>query len=168
MGERRWHLPPSQWHTSRGWRAASAVSIAHTHHTCLEVFGPAAGLAILGVVVMVWLYKPSGSDGYLPEDTAFLVRVSCRDWGLGIRCSVSDEVSDRALLLFPLPIVSSLGMLWLVDHVPKLQRFPQTRLLAVCAVIIPLLTVPVVFAYTTPHFTYFVEHGTSFVTCGTS
>jgi hypothetical protein len=73
--------------------------------------------------------------------------------------------SDRALLLFPLPLVSSFGMVWLVDHIPRLQRSSQTRLLVIFAVAIPLLTVPVVFSYAAPHFKYFVEHGPSFVTC---
>ena len=130
----------------------------------LEVFGPVVGLAVLGLGVMAWQYK-SASDGYL---TRLLLSWSALAVAIGVlgyvtQFPISD--SDRALLLFPLPLVSSFGMVWLVDHVPRLQRSSQIRLLAVLAIVIPLLTVPVVFAYAAPHFKYFVEHGPSIVTC---
>lgn len=130
----------------------------------LEVFGPVVGLAALWLGVMAWQYK-SGSDGYL---TRLLLSWSALALAVGVLGYVTQFPigdSDRALLLFPLPLVSSYGMLWLVDHIPRLQRSSQTRLLVVFAIAIPLLTVPFVFTYAAPHFRYFAEHGPSFVTC---
>lgn len=132
----------------------------------LEVFGPVVGLAALGIGVMAWQYK-STSDGYLAR---LLLSWSALAVAIGVLGYVTQfpiADSDRALLLFPLPLVSSFGMIWLVDHVPRLQRSSQTRLLAIFAIAIPLLTVPVVFAYAAPHFKYFAEYGPSFVTCAT-
>ncbi|MGD0477177.1 MAG: hypothetical protein ABSB29_03290 [Nitrososphaerales archaeon] len=134
----------------------------------LEVFGPAVGLAALGLGVVVWqCYGRPASGGYL---TRLLLPWSALAVAIGVlgyvtQFPISD--SDRALLLFPLPLISSYGMVWLVDRVPWLQRSSQTRLLAVLAIVIPLLTVPVVFSYAAPHFRYFAEHGPSFVTCAT-
>jgi hypothetical protein len=130
----------------------------------LEVFGPVVGLAALGLGVLAWQYR-SASDSYL---TRLLLSWSALAVAIGVLGYVSQfpiSDSDRALLLFPLPLVSSFGMVWLVDHIPRLQRSSQTRLLVIFAVAIPLLTVPVVFSYAAPHFKYFVEHGPSFVTC---
>jgi hypothetical protein len=132
----------------------------------LEVFGPVAGLAVLGLGVVAWQYK-STSDGYL---TRLLLSWSALALVIGVLGYVTQfpiADSDRALLLFPLPLVSAFGLVWLVDRIPRLQRSSQTRLLAVFAIAIPLLTVPVVFTYAAPHFTYFAEHGPSFVTCAT-
>jgi hypothetical protein len=133
----------------------------------LEVFGPVIGLAILGLGVVAWRYKAPGSDGYL---TKLLLSWSALALGIGVLGYVTQfpiVISDRALLLFPLPIVSSLGTLWLVDHLPMPQRFSQIRMFAVFAVVIPLLTVPMVFTYAAPHFAYFAEHGPSVVACAT-
>jgi hypothetical protein len=130
----------------------------------LEVFGVFAGLAVLGLGVLAWQYR-SASDSYL---TRLLLSWSALAVAIGVLGYVSQfpiSDSDRALLLFPLPLVSSFGMIWLVDHIPRLQRSSQVRLLAVLAIVIPLLTVPVVFAYAAPHFKYFAEHGPSIVTC---
>jgi hypothetical protein len=131
----------------------------------LEIFGAMAGFGALGIGVLAWELGKSASDGYL---TKLLLSWSALALAIGILGYVSQfpiSDSDRALLLFPLPLVSSFGMLWLVDHIPRLQRSSQTRLLAVLAIVIPLLTVPAVFAYVAPHFRYFAEHGPSFVTC---
>ncbi|MDA4124024.1 MAG: hypothetical protein OK438_01045 [Thaumarchaeota archaeon] len=133
----------------------------------LEVFGPGAGLAILGLGTLAWRYKAQASEGYL---TKLLLSWSALALGIGVLGYVAQvpiSFSDRALLLFPLPIVSSFGMLWLVGNIPRLQGFSQTRLLAVLVVIVPLLTAPLVFSYTAPHFIYFAEHGPSLVTCAT-
>jgi hypothetical protein len=122
-------------------------------------------LAFLGLGVVAWRYKVRGSDGYL---TKLLLSWSALAVGIGVLGYVTQfpiDISDRALLLFPLPIVSSLGTLWLVDHLPTPQRFSQIRMLAVFAIVIPLLTVPLVFTYAAPHFAYFAEHGPSMVTC---
>jgi hypothetical protein len=130
----------------------------------LEIFGPVVGLVMLGLGVMAWQYR-SGSVGCL---TPLLLSWSALALAIGVlgyvtKFPIAD--SDRALLLFPLPLVSSYGMLWLVDHIPILQRSSQTRLLSVLAIAIPLLTVPFVFTYAAPHFSYFAAHGPSFVTC---
>jgi hypothetical protein len=130
----------------------------------LEVFGVFAGLAVLGLGVLAWQYR-SASDSYL---TRLLLSWSVLAVAIGVLGYVSQfpiADSDRALLLFPLPLVSAFGMVWLVDRIPRLQRSSQIRLLVFLAIVIPLVTVPVVFAYAAPHFKYFVEHGPSIVTC---
>jgi hypothetical protein len=134
----------------------------------LEVFGPAAPLAILGLGILVWSIKgPASNERY----KNVLLAWSMLALGIGVLGYVTIFpiwLSDRALLLFPIPIVSSLGLLWTIDHVPRLTRIPQTKLLAILAVVIPLLTVPVVFTYAAPHFRYFLEHGASVVTCSSN
>jgi hypothetical protein len=131
----------------------------------LEVFGPVVGLAALGLGVMAWQYGKLTSDGYMLKLLLSWSALAVAVGVLGYVTQFPISDSDRALLLFPLPLVSSFGLIWLVDQVPRLQRSSQIRLLAVLAIVIPLLTVPVVFAYAAPHFKYFAEHGPSIVTC---
>jgi len=114
---------------------------------------------------MAWQFGKRASAGYLTKMALSWSVLAVAVGVLGYVTQFPITVSDRTLLLFPLPLVSSFGMLWLVDHVPRLQRSSQTRLLVVFAIVIPLLTVPVVFAYAAPHFKYFAEHGPSIVTC---
>lgn len=131
----------------------------------LEVFGPAAALAVLGIGVAAWRYKAPASEGYFAK---LLLSWSVLAVAIGVLGYVTQfpiTISDRSLLLLPLPLVSSLGILWLAERAPKTRRFSQTRLLIIAAIAIPLLIAPPVFAYVAPHFRYFAEHGPSFVTC---
>jgi len=71
-------------------------------------------------------------------------------------------------LLLPVPLVSSLGMLWLMNQSSRVRGFPQNRLFTILALGIAIVVGTLVFAYTAPDFRYFAEHGPSFVTCNAS
>jgi ABC-type Na+ efflux pump permease subunit len=134
----------------------------------LEVFGPAAALAVLGLGALVWRYASRARNG---EFTGTLVSWSALAVAIGVLGYVTNfpiVLSDRSLLLLPIPVISSIGALWIVDRVPAIRRFSQIKLLAILAVVITILTVPVVFLYTAPHFMYFAQHSPSLVTCATS
>jgi hypothetical protein len=133
----------------------------------LEVFGPALGLVVLGIGVAVRHYSAPTSEGYFVKLFLSWSVLAVLIGVLGYVTSVPIVISDRTLLLFPLPFVSSIGIAWLVEHVPKLQSYSQASLLAVLAVAIPLLTVPAVFSYAAPHFRYFADHGPTLVSCAT-
>jgi hypothetical protein len=131
----------------------------------LEVFGPAAVLAILGICALALSAKNLGSDGYF---AGVLLSWSALAVGIGILGYVAQfpiDVSDRALLLFPIPIVSSFGTVWIVDHIRMLHNCSQSRLMTFLVFLIPLLTTPVVLAYVAPHFSYYSAHSPSEVTC---
>ena len=131
----------------------------------LEVFGPAAGLAVLGIGVAAWHWKAPASVGYFAR---LLLSWSVLAVAIGVLGYVAQfpiTISDRSLLLLPLPLVSSLGTLWLAERAPRPQRFSQATLLTIAAIAIPLVLAPLVFVYAAPHFAYFAEHGPTFVTC---
>jgi hypothetical protein len=133
----------------------------------LEVFGPAAGLAILGIGVAASRVKGMAPGG---DPVRLVLPWSVMAIVIGVPGYITQfpiVISDRSLLLFPLPLVAALGTLFLLNQIPRFRHFSQTRLMMILAIAIPILTVPVVFSYTAPHFGYFAEHGPSLVTCQT-
>jgi len=134
----------------------------------LRVFGPAAVVAVVGIGVAAWLYKAPKSEG---DFARLLFTWSVLAIVIGIPGYVSSfpiVLSDRSLLLLPLPLVTSLGGLWLMNQSSRIRGYPQDRLFAILAVGVPLLVGTLVFAYTAHDFRYFADHGPSFVTCGAS
>jgi hypothetical protein len=181
-----WRTSPKSWRlsslmTATGAAAASPLTLAYLRGAAgglgaqycifppywLEVFGPAVGLAILGIGVTVVRYRVPTSEGSFSKLLFSWSGLAVAIGVLGYFSLVPIVLSDRALLLFPLPFVSSIGMIWLVEHVPKLHRYSQVRILAIFAIVVPLLTAPIVFSYAYPYFRYFAEHGPSLVTCAT-
>ena len=133
----------------------------------LRVFGPAAALAVIGIGVAAWRYKAPGLKGHYAR---LLLSWSALAIGIGVLGYVTSfpiVLSDRSLMLLPLPLVSALGGLWLMTNSSKVRSYSQTRLFAILAVGVPLLVGTLVFAYSAPAFAYFTSHGPSFVTCAT-
>lgn len=134
----------------------------------LYVFGPAGWLAVLGIGVAVVRFHASATEGYFVR---LSLAFSLLAIGIGILGYVSRfpiVLSDRSLLLLPIPLGSSLGTLWIADRFPKVRLISQRRLLTILALVLPLLMAPSVLSYVVLHFRYFAEHGPSFVTCGTN
>jgi hypothetical protein len=134
----------------------------------LEVFGPLAGLAILGFIVLARQSLTVNAGEYFTSLVVTWSSVAVCIGVLGYLTQFPIAVSDRALLLFPLPIVTSIGAVWIIDHADRIHPFSQTKLFTVLAIAIPLATVPLIFVYAAPHFRYFEQHGPSMVTCATS
>ncbi len=134
----------------------------------LEVFGPTALLAVLGIGVLASGLLTSSSSGYLAKLVISWSALALAIGVLGYLTAFPISISDRALLLLPVPLISSFGTLWVVDHVPLLQHSSQTRLITILAIVIPILAAPVVAIYVAPHFSYFSEHSSSLVTCGST
>jgi len=131
----------------------------------LKVFGPGAGLAILGIGVAAWRTKLGAPEGGF---TSLLLSWSLLAVAIGIPGYVTQfpiSISDRSLLLLPQPLVSSIGTCWLLGQFPKVERFSQPRLYMILAVVVPLVTAPLVFSYIAPAFRFFAVHGPSLVTC---
>jgi hypothetical protein len=134
----------------------------------LRVFGPAIVLAVIGIGVAAWRYNAVQREGSYAR---LLLSWSVLAIGIGVLGYVSSfpiVLSDRSLMLLPLPLVTSLGGIWLMNQSTTIRGYPQNRLFAVLAVGVPLIVGTLVFVYTAHDFRYFVEHGPSFVTCTTS
>ena len=61
---------------------------------------------------------------------------------------VNIEVSDRTLLMLPVPLLSGVGTTWLGDKFRLFSRYPN--LLSILVFVIPAITAPSVFAYLVP------------------
>jgi hypothetical protein len=133
----------------------------------LQVLGPSIVLAILGLVVL----SIGAQRGLLSSDYSRLVVswsfISVLVGVLGYISPFPIGVSDRALLLLPVPLLSAPGLVWLLSKLHLSQR-QSTGILVALMILIPLSTVPVVYAYAAPHYQYFANHSTAFVECNST
>ena len=105
----------------------------------LEVFGPAAGLAVVGIGVAASHVKGMASGGDFARLTLPWSVLAVAIGVIGYVTQFPIAISDRSLLLLPLPLIASLGTLYLLDQFPRVKALSQTRLLMVLAIVIPLL-----------------------------
>ena len=130
----------------------------------LDVLGPGAGLSILGLALSVnWSRKPGR------ELTSQLVLA----WSfVAIAIGVLGYlfpwfpigISDRALLLLPVPLLSAIATVWLCEKRALFARHPYLLIIMILA--IPLVLTSAVFAYVVPaNFRYFASHDISAVIC---
>lgn len=132
----------------------------------LEVFGPSVALAIAGLGLLAWRFK--SNEGYFEKLLLSLSILALGVGTLGYVSGFSVVISDRSLLLLPIPLVSSLGALRVSKLFPTIHKLSKPQILAIFAVAIPILIAPPVFSYALPHFRYFAEHGTSVIACASN
>ena len=122
----------------------------------LEVFGPAAPLVILGLCICVSSVRKGGSD----QITKLVVVWSLLTiivGSLGYIFPWFDiAYSDRALLMLPVPLLSAVGTVWLIQRGGFLSR--HANLIMLLVILIPAMLAPAVFAYIVPQrFRYYPD-----------
>ena len=114
----------------------------------LEVLGPEAALAIFGLALCVNLVRKPGCEPITKlvlTWSLFAIVVG----SLGYLFPWFDlGYSDRTLLMLPIPLLSAISTVWLIEKGGFFARHPNLIMLLI--VIIPAVTAPAVFAYLVP------------------
>lgn len=131
----------------------------------LEVFGPTIGFSVLGIIAAAMSVSRTNEQRDFFLTLLSWSAISVAIGALAYITSFPINISDRSLLMFPTPFVSSIGLLWLLERA-GIQLGQSSKWLVALTIAIPLLLVPAVYSYTAPaHFHYFPNHSPSLVSC---
>jgi hypothetical protein len=114
----------------------------------LEVFGPEVALAILGLLICAYEMRRPEAEPIVGLVLAWSVVSIIVGILAYVFPWVNLEVSDRTLLMLPVPFLSAVGTGWLGDRSRLFSRYPN--LLSILVFLIPAVTAPAVFAYLVP------------------
>lgn len=114
----------------------------------LEVLGPEAALAIIGIALCVNQVRKAGSEPMVKLVLIWSL-VTIVVGALGYLFPQFDlAYSDRTLLMIPIPLLSAVATVWLIQQGGFLARHANMIMLLI--LIIPAITAPAVFAYIVP------------------
>jgi hypothetical protein len=131
----------------------------------LEVLGPAVAFELLGLGACLYRIRLREPGMHMTRVVASWSVIALVIGALGYLLQFPIVFSDRSLLLLPVPLIATEGIVWLSAQTSTLEYISQSKVLAILAVLIPLVTAPLVFSYVGFDFRYFAQHGPSLVTC---
>jgi hypothetical protein len=114
----------------------------------LEVFGPEVALAVLGLGVCASKLRKPNAEPVIGLVLAWSVVTIIIGSLAYLFPWINIEVSDRTLLMLPVPLLSAISTGWLGDRFGVFSRYPG--LMTLLVLIIPAVTAPAVYAYLVP------------------